>query len=776
MDLVSVEPRDLSFHLLEEITDGFSEERKLGSGGFGKVYMGVLKDGEKIAVKLLHPLPGLEDSDQQFQNEFDNLVKLRHQNIVHLVGYCYEIQKRYVDYNGRNIFAEDIRRVLCFEYMQKGSLDKYLSDECSGHGWNTRYAIIRGICKGLKYLHEELESPIYHLDLKPANVLLDEDMTPKIADFGLSRFFFGEEQTQVTKTSMGTLGYLPPEYIERGVISNKFDIFSLGVVIIKIMTGPKGYSRSAEMLSHQFSELVNKNWRSRFHSTSLNMVQSYLEQVKTCIEIALSCVEADRQKRPDIGYIVNKLDETEMLIQLQHALSIDAGSSLDQISPDMPTGSGLLDASPKIESGCLHASPNIEGGLLDIHPCQLDFLFEPNKLISCPLRLTNNLGDQHVAFRCVPKTPEIYLDGLSQFQGVLPPRSTCTYVLTMEMQQHPPTNMDALSLILESCVVPQDIGDIDDYMSRQGPGHAVRLMAICGPAGKTVISEPIRPRIKIIYCRDEFRETLSMDVHPTEPWILGGHCNGYVSIWNYETQERVISMRATKESGRVHDSHWILSIKFIPRRQWFVTGGGNGYIQVFTCMTMDELTAFKAHSSWVESLAIHPSQPFVLSASADCLIKLWDWENDWTCVRTFSEHSDNVQQVMFNPWETNTFGSVSKDCTAKVWSITSGDSLATLSSKSQQVCVDFFPPSGNCQYMITGSVDGTARIWNLEAKKCVRQLKGLQHTVCGCTVGVVHFLPDHPTLVTVSADYAVSFRDPTTYRSMRFTLDYMEQG
>lgn len=111
----------------ESIRYGSSNIRKIFFVICIKCFQGVLKDGEKIAVKLLHPLPGLEDSDQQFQNEFDNLVKLRHQNIVHLVGYCYEIQKRYVDYNGRNIFAEDIRRVLCFEYMQKGSLDKYLS-------------------------------------------------------------------------------------------------------------------------------------------------------------------------------------------------------------------------------------------------------------------------------------------------------------------------------------------------------------------------------------------------------------------------------------------------------------------------------------------------------------------------------------------------------------------------------------------------------------------------------------------------------------------------
>ncbi|CAN6171445.1 unnamed protein product, partial [Urochloa humidicola] len=118
--------------------------------------------------------------------------------------------------------------------------------EHHGLDWNTRYAIIMGICKGLKYLHEELMDPIYHLDLKPENILLDENVVPKIADFGLSRFF-REEKTQITGSTIGTRGYLPPEYIDRGTISNKFDIFSLGVIVIKIITGHQGYSKSAEM-------------------------------------------------------------------------------------------------------------------------------------------------------------------------------------------------------------------------------------------------------------------------------------------------------------------------------------------------------------------------------------------------------------------------------------------------------------------------------------------------------------------------------------------------
>lgn len=165
----------------------------------------------------------------------------------------------------------------------------------------------------MKYLHEELEPPIFHLDLKPANILLDEDMVPRIADFGLSRLL-KEERTYITASPIGSFGYLPPEFINQHVISNKLDIFSLGVVVIKIMTGPKGYFQSAEMSSQEFIDHVHANWRNRLQSsTSVDALEPYCKQVKRCIEIAFSCMEVDRHKRPTIGDIINELNETETI-------------------------------------------------------------------------------------------------------------------------------------------------------------------------------------------------------------------------------------------------------------------------------------------------------------------------------------------------------------------------------------------------------------------------------------------------------------------------------
>uniref|UniRef100_A0A453T3K2 non-specific serine/threonine protein kinase n=1 Tax=Aegilops tauschii subsp. strangulata TaxID=200361 RepID=A0A453T3K2_AEGTS len=174
MDYASSETTVMPLDLLREITNDFSEERRIGSGSYGKVYLGVHQHGKRIAVKILYDMPGIDD--EQFQNEFNNLTRLRHQNIVRLVGYCHNIQEIQVEYK----------------------------DECDRYDWQTGYGIIKGICQGLKYLHNELKPPIYHLDLKPANVLLDENMVPRIADFGMSRLF-RDEKTRATNSSLGTM-------------------------------------------------------------------------------------------------------------------------------------------------------------------------------------------------------------------------------------------------------------------------------------------------------------------------------------------------------------------------------------------------------------------------------------------------------------------------------------------------------------------------------------------------------------------------------------------
>ncbi|VAH40290.1 unnamed protein product [Triticum turgidum subsp. durum] len=274
----------------------------------------------------------IEVNDDQFDTECLNLACLQHNNIVQLVGYCHDTKREYIWHDGKLVPAHGTKRALCLEYMNNGTLDKFISDESKVHDWCTRFSIIKGICNGLKYLHKDLESPMYHLDLKLANILLNENMVPKIADFGLSRLFEGQK-TQRTKSIIGTQGYLPPEYRNGEIISNKFDIYSLGVVIIKIMTGPRGYFSSAEIPSWEFIKNVHERWRKRLQVTSEYQLESYSKQVKRCIEIAVSCLETDRNKRPSIGDIVHELNKTYTMLQFGSGLTNDQGlsfSSIDQ--------------------------------------------------------------------------------------------------------------------------------------------------------------------------------------------------------------------------------------------------------------------------------------------------------------------------------------------------------------------------------------------------------------------------------------------------------------
>lgn len=192
--------RVFSFKELKDITNDFSEEREIGSGGSGVVYMGVLENGEVIAVKKLHNRfdssgKKLSNDEALFKSELMNLFRVQHPNLIRLVGYCYETQNIFMEIDGKGIFAFREEKVLCLEYMQGGSLTDKISDESCGLEWCSRYNIMKGVCEGLKYLHTGSEKTTYHLDLKPDNIWLDRNMIPKIGDFGISRLPSGSIQT-----------------------------------------------------------------------------------------------------------------------------------------------------------------------------------------------------------------------------------------------------------------------------------------------------------------------------------------------------------------------------------------------------------------------------------------------------------------------------------------------------------------------------------------------------------------------------------------------------
>ncbi|XP_051177032.2 G-type lectin S-receptor-like serine/threonine-protein kinase SRK isoform X2 [Lolium perenne] len=281
----------MSLQHLKDITQNFSDERILGRGGFGVVYKGIKKgtlNEEIVAVKKLVQPTSI--SSNQFENEVNFLMKLKHPNIVRLLGYCYEMQNVRTLHEGKFIFVWSTESLLCLECLPMGSLDRYISDASSGLDWSQRLKIIEGISYGLQYLHEQSNYPIVHLDLKPANILLDENMLPKITDFGLSRLF-DQGQTILTASISGTLGYMPPEYL-RGIITPMFDIFSLGVIIM---------------------EEVQK-WRHRMQQApSYTSLEIDCKQIRRCIQIGLICVNPERTKRPAVNRIINMLHGLESM-------------------------------------------------------------------------------------------------------------------------------------------------------------------------------------------------------------------------------------------------------------------------------------------------------------------------------------------------------------------------------------------------------------------------------------------------------------------------------
>ncbi|XP_073356618.1 cysteine-rich receptor-like protein kinase 43 [Aegilops tauschii subsp. strangulata] len=303
----SVTPICLPVEFLKGITRDFSVDQELGRGGFGVVYKGILQNGKMIAVKKLFEI---RVEDDQFQNEVTYLIGVKHQNVVQLVGYCAESRWEATKVGGRYVMAEIRKRLLCFEYLKNNSLDKHLSAESCGLEWHIRYDIIKGVCSGLHYLHTECR--IVHLDLKPQNILLDDNMVPKLADFGMSRLFGQQESRVITESRGGTLGYMAPEYITNGVISTKSDIYSLGIIIVELMTGSREYPHSSEAPFEHFIENMVGNWRHILEKTMGHKTQEICsQQVNRCIALGLKCLNPDPNERPSAWDMLQTLNELE---------------------------------------------------------------------------------------------------------------------------------------------------------------------------------------------------------------------------------------------------------------------------------------------------------------------------------------------------------------------------------------------------------------------------------------------------------------------------------
>ncbi|XP_006656448.1 putative receptor-like protein kinase At4g00960 isoform X2 [Oryza brachyantha] len=279
-------PAELPLDFLKKITNDFSDERLLGTGAFGSVYKGILEDGGVIAVKRLgenSPVP----SEKIFANEVQNMMVLKNENIVKMVGFCRETHKKLVTIGNRHINANITETVLCYEYFQKGSLDKHIFDESTTVDWEVRFKIIKGISKGLQFLHN-LPRPLRHLGLKPQNILLDDNMAPKIADFGFSRIFDQGQTRMKTGSVVGTV---------------------LGLIILEITTREKNSSSTDQKHAREYIQGVTENWNlEQIMVKYPELDADGISQVENCIRIGLQCVDIDQESRPTINEIVNMLN------------------------------------------------------------------------------------------------------------------------------------------------------------------------------------------------------------------------------------------------------------------------------------------------------------------------------------------------------------------------------------------------------------------------------------------------------------------------------------
>ncbi|XBI74742.1 hypothetical protein VPH35_068219 [Triticum aestivum] len=328
----NADPTNLPFSLLQDITNHFSVDHQIGSGGFAVVYKGVVGKC-MVAVKKLSNTFAVPEN--KFHEEVRNLIKAKHKNIVRFLGYCADMQGKMEEYEGNLVMADQRNWLLCFEYVCNRSLDKHISgpklskkirisvafcaDASCGLNWRERYQIIRGICEGLLLLHEKR---IIHLDLKPANILLEAHMVSKICDFGLSRCLDKGQTRLITKSRCGTLGYMDPEYLRSGRTTFASDIYSLGTVILKILTGVKWYLEE---------ETVVQSWMIRLEASVGDM---QLEQVRVCYKIGIECMNLDSKKRPVAHHIIDRLDN---MATADCSYETGTNSSLVELHPSLPS-------------------------------------------------------------------------------------------------------------------------------------------------------------------------------------------------------------------------------------------------------------------------------------------------------------------------------------------------------------------------------------------------------------------------------------------------------
>ncbi|MED6205130.1 hypothetical protein PIB30_015033 [Stylosanthes scabra] len=289
--------RKLTFAHLLEATNGFSAETLIGSGGFGEVYKAKLKDGCVVAIKKLIHVTG--QGDREFMAEMETIGKIKHRNLVPLLGYC-------------KIGEE---RLLVYEYMKWGSLEAVLHEGGRGLDWAARKKIAIGSARGLAFLHHSCIPHIIHRDMKSSNILLDENFEARVSDFGMARLVNALDTHLSVSTLAGTPGYVPPEYYQSFRCTTKGDVYSYGVILLELLSGKRPIDSSEfgddNNLVGWCKQLHKEKRSSEILDPDLIRQASSEGELYQCLRIAFECLEERPYRRPTMIQVMAMFKELQ---------------------------------------------------------------------------------------------------------------------------------------------------------------------------------------------------------------------------------------------------------------------------------------------------------------------------------------------------------------------------------------------------------------------------------------------------------------------------------